>query len=244
MFMFSLYSALIAAPQRVTIDTAAVGPAFDGFGGVSAGTGPRLLVDYEEPTRSHILDLLFKPDFGASMQILKIEIGGTGDSTQGTEASHEPHKGAMVPDAGYELWLAREAKARNPLIKLYGLAWNFPDWIAEGTAGFGMRAAGYLVDWLKVARDHHKLDIDIIGWQNEHVWEDADVVAFRSAMDRSGFGSVQLAVADCGPGPGYQTPDISERIQASAALDAAAAIVGHHYPVSSMPVESNRSFYE
>merc|ERR1719440_1546743 len=80
------------SPQQLTLDVHAHGQAYDGLGGVSAGTGPRLLIDYEEPTRSHILDLLFKPSFGASVQILKVEIGGTGDSTQGTEASHEPEK--------------------------------------------------------------------------------------------------------------------------------------------------------
>ena len=34
---------------------------------------------------------------------------------------------------GYEWWLMTQAKARNPNIKLYGLAWGAPGWI--GTTG-------------------------------------------------------------------------------------------------------------
>ena len=90
------------APRRsrdhvVHIDTSSanVGPEFDGFGGCSAGTGPRLLPDYEPEARSQILDFLFLPNHGASLDILKVEIGGEGDSTTGTESSHEPQPGVF-----------------------------------------------------------------------------------------------------------------------------------------------------
>ena len=33
---------------------------------------------------------------------------------------------------GYEWWLMRQAKARNPAITLYGLPWGFPNWINHG----------------------------------------------------------------------------------------------------------------
>lgn len=50
---------------------------FDGIGGLSAGASSRLLVvDYIEPSRSGILDALFLPNYGLSLQILKVEIGG------------------------------------------------------------------------------------------------------------------------------------------------------------------------
>jgi hypothetical protein len=81
----------------VRIDTApaAHGPEFHGLGGCSAGTGPRLLVDYPEPARSTLLDYLFLPNHGASLDIIKLEIGGEGDSTTGTESSHEPQEGVF-----------------------------------------------------------------------------------------------------------------------------------------------------
>src|SRR6202007_2555791 len=93
----------------------------------------RLLTDYPEPQRTQILDYLFKPGYGASMQILKVEIGGDTNSTSGADPSHEHTRGSVNCDRGYEWWLAGQAKARNPNIKLYGLAWGAPGWI--GTTG-------------------------------------------------------------------------------------------------------------
>ena len=52
----------------IHVDPRNLGPRFDGIGGVSAGTGPRLLVDYTPERRSAILDYLFLPNFGASLQ--------------------------------------------------------------------------------------------------------------------------------------------------------------------------------
>ena len=46
---------------------------FDGHGGVSGGGGgTRLLYDYTDPSRTTILDLLFKPKYGAALQILYV----------------------------------------------------------------------------------------------------------------------------------------------------------------------------
>ena len=70
-------------------DINGVGRSFDGIGGLSGGGATsRLLVNYKEPYRSHILDFLFKPQFGSSLHILKVEIGGDTQSTEGTEHSH------------------------------------------------------------------------------------------------------------------------------------------------------------
>ena len=95
-----------------------------------------LLPSYPEPQRSTILDLLFKPNYGAALQILKVEIGGDAQSTDGAESSHM-HDPWATPDftRGYEWFLMKEAKARNPEIKLYGLPWAFPQWVscAPGT---------------------------------------------------------------------------------------------------------------
>ena len=75
-----------------TIDPAAVGAKFEGVGGASGGGGgTRLLVDYPEAVRSDILDILFKPKFGMSLQHCKVEIGCDGDTTQGSEPYVSPH---------------------------------------------------------------------------------------------------------------------------------------------------------
>ena len=79
-----------AAADSITINGAGTGRAFDGVGAISGGGGnSRLLVDYPEPQRSQILDYLFKPGYGAALQILKVEIGGDTNSTDGAESSHE-----------------------------------------------------------------------------------------------------------------------------------------------------------
>jgi hypothetical protein len=54
------------------LDGASAGLTFDGHGLLSAGASSRLLRDYSEPHRSQILDYLFKPQFGASLDIIKV----------------------------------------------------------------------------------------------------------------------------------------------------------------------------
>ena len=66
------FAILCHADDRV-VDKTFLGLRFDGIGGLSGGGATsRLLVDYKEPERSQILDYLFKPNFGASLHILKV----------------------------------------------------------------------------------------------------------------------------------------------------------------------------
>lgn len=100
-------------------------------------TAPHRVVcryDYEDKARSDILDLLFKPKFGAALHILKVEVGCDGDTTQGAEQSHMRNINDDSPtafDRGYENWLMVEAKARSPSIHLSGLEWGVPGWVTE-----------------------------------------------------------------------------------------------------------------
>ena len=71
----------------ITVDGSQTSVEFDGHGGLSAGGTSRLLIEYPEPQRSEILDYLFKPGFGSSLAVLKLEIGGDTQSTDGTETS-------------------------------------------------------------------------------------------------------------------------------------------------------------
>ena len=111
-------------PVELIIDPASPGEVFEGIGAVSAGASSRLLIDYPEPWRSHILDFLFEPGYGASLQHLKVEIGGDINSTDGTEPSHMRERGQENFDRGYEWWLMQEAIARNPDIVLGGASQN------------------------------------------------------------------------------------------------------------------------
>ena len=55
---------------------------------MSAAPRPACCTTMREPYRSDVLDYLFKPDFGAGFQHLKVEIGGGENSTCGSEPSH------------------------------------------------------------------------------------------------------------------------------------------------------------
>src|SRR2546423_1773225 len=72
----SITSASAATTTTINVNGSGGGRVFDGVGAISGGGGnSRLLVDYPEPQRSQLLDYLFKPGYGANVQILKIEIG-------------------------------------------------------------------------------------------------------------------------------------------------------------------------
>ncbi len=144
----------------IPVNLAGPGRTFDGIGAISGGGGnSRLLIDYPAKQRQQILDYLFKPGYGADLQMLKIEIGGDANSTDGAEPSIEHTKGVINCNAGYEFWLAEQAKKLNPNIKLYGLAWAAPGWIGNGTTFWSPDSINYLMSWLGCAKQHG-LNID------------------------------------------------------------------------------------
>lgn len=82
MAALSLLAALLAvaggSAAPALLNFSVLGPAFDGIGALSGGGGvTRLLVDYPTPLQQDIFDILFKPNAGASLQIIKVEIGET-----------------------------------------------------------------------------------------------------------------------------------------------------------------------
>ena len=105
----------------VIINGARPGPAFQGIGAISGGGGnSRLLIDYPPRDRAQILDYLFLPHFGASLQMLKLEIGGGGFSSDGSEPSVEAVKGRL--DCGTGSWLTPSLEYQ-PAARLTGPAW-------------------------------------------------------------------------------------------------------------------------
>eukprot|EP00438_Fugacium_kawagutii_P001295 Skav226279 [mRNA] locus=scaffold3301:65612:66792:+ [translate_table: standard] len=144
---------------QLSVDRTTLGNTFDGIGGLSGGGATSVLLpNYAEPSRSQILDYLFKPNFGASLQILKVEIGGDSQSTDGTESSHMHDSDNVNLHTGYEWWLMKEAKKRNPNIKLYGLAWAFPSWVGNRSGDpfkFPELTARYLVEWVAGAKSEY-----------------------------------------------------------------------------------------
>lgn len=132
-----LCPAVAGGPVAGHVDPRSPGRVFEGIGGLSAGASSRLLFDYPEPMRSDILDYLFKPNFGASLHHVKVEIGGDVNSTGGSESAHARTREEFLNpreeyfNRGYEWWLMKEAKKRNPAILLDVLQWGAPPWIGE-----------------------------------------------------------------------------------------------------------------
>uniref|UniRef100_A0A671N649 Galactocerebrosidase-like n=1 Tax=Sinocyclocheilus anshuiensis TaxID=1608454 RepID=A0A671N649_9TELE len=75
---------------------------------------------------------------------------------------------------GYEWWLMKEAKKRNPNITLIGLPWAFPGWVGNGENwpySFPDITASYVVSWIFGAKQYHDLDIDYVGVNASHLFQ-------------------------------------------------------------------------
>ncbi|XP_074641561.1 galactocerebrosidase-like [Tubulanus polymorphus] len=226
-----LISSVMSAGVYDVDDTPGLGLEFDGVGGISAGATSPLLVNYPEPYRSHILDYLFKPNFGASLHILKVEIGGDSQSTDGTEASHMHTSDDENYFRGYEWWLMKEAKFRNPNIRLYGLPWAFPVWLGSQGNPYKNRTnlVTYIMNWITGAQKYHNLTIDYIGIWNERPFDTEYIKMLREALDQSGYETLRIVAAD-----GVWEPIISDVLDdpvLSKAIDA----IGVHYPGTHSP---------
>jgi len=182
----------------ITIDGTKGGRVFDGVGAISGGGGNSVqLISYPEPQRGDILDYLFKPGAGAALQILKVEVGGDAFSSCGAEPSHEHSRGVLNPSGGYEWWLMQEAKARNPVIRFYGLAWAAPGWIGGG-AFWSQDMIDYLVAWVECAASHG-LAIHYLGGWNEEGYDATWFKALRKSLDAAGHIGTKIAASDKDP---------------------------------------------
>jgi O-glycosyl hydrolase len=221
---FGVATAQAATSTTITVNGSGGGRTFDGVGAISGGGGnSRLLIDYPEPQRSQLLDYLFKPGYGAAVQILKIEIGGDANSTDGAEPSVEHVKGTVNCAAGYEFWLAEQAKARNPGIKLYGLPWAAPGWIDSGTNYWVQDSIDYLLTWLGCAKSHG-LTIDYLGGRNEKGHNVGWSENLNTALSANGFGAIKVVSDDS---VGWK---VADDMQSDSAFKAAVDVVGSHYP--------------
>ncbi len=214
-----------APDQVITLDPSSGGRVYEGMGAISGGGGTsRLLVDYPADERNEILDYMFKPQYGASLDILKVEIGGDTHSSNGAEPSHMRAPGQVDCNRGYEWWLMKEAKKRNPDISLYGLAWGAPGWFRGGY--WSQDSIDYFIAWLDCAAKHN-LDIDYMGGRNEREPDLDWYVDFRRALDEHGYQDVQLVAAD-EAGTQRNVDYLKENPEFAKVVD----VIGTHYPCS------------
>lgn len=229
--MFALLGAGLAAASlastnpvtTITVDGNRPGAEYMGIGAISGGGGDsRYLVDYPEPERDQIFNYLFRPNFGANLQMLKIEIGGDSNSTDGAEPSIEPAPGQINCNAGYEWTIAAQAEALNPKIKLYGLQWAAPGWVGDSV--WTQKDVNYVIDWMNCAKSH-RLTISYLGGWNERDYNASWYKEMRQALDANGYKDVQLMADDEIGGRHWA---IADAVASDPALSAAVGVVGVH----------------
>ena len=214
-----------SAVQVVELKGDAGGKRFDGIGVVNGGGATSVLLkDYPEPQRSQILDLVYKPKFGASVSALLVEIPGDGNSTQGSMPSHMRTRDDLDYSRGYTWWILREAKQRNPNLTLDGAAWSAPGWIGNGNF-WSQDAADYYVKWLQGLRKVYSLEFDALGCRNEKGISYDFVKMLRATLDTNGFEKVKIHAFDNWPG---NKLDFVKDMVADAKLREAVDLIGAH----------------
>lgn len=193
MIVIMVFSALSGSfAQSIVINGKAGGKRFDGIGAVSGGGGTSVLLkDYPNKQRDEILDLLFKPKFGASISALLVEVPGDGNSTQGSEPSHMHSRTDLNYYRGYEWWLMREAKKRNPALSLDANVWSAPRWIGNNQF-WSQDMCDYVVKWIQGLKSTHGLTLDAIGLRNERGVNIDYVKMLHRTLNNNGLAQVKI----------------------------------------------------
>lgn len=182
--------------RTIVLDGRTEGKRFDGIGVVNGGGATSVLLkDYAEPWRSQILDMVYKPKFGASVSALLVEIPGDGNSTQGSMPSHSHWRGDCNLRRGYTWWILREAKRRNPKLTLDATAWSAPGWIGNGNF-WSQDAVDYYLTWLQGLRSIYGLELDAIGCRNERGDDYPFVKNLKQSLVAGGFDNVKVHAFD------------------------------------------------
>jgi hypothetical protein len=126
--------------------------------------------------------------------------GGDTNSTDGSESSHMHTASVVNCNTGYEWQLMQAARARNPAIKLYGLAWGAPGWIGGGNF-WSTDMVNYLVSWLNCAKSKG-LAINYLGGWNERGYNIGWYEQLRSALNSDGYSGMQIVGAHYPPAGG------------------------------------------
>jgi galactosylceramidase len=211
--------------QTVVISGKTKGVRFDGIGAVSGGGATSVLLkDYPDLQRKQVLDLLFKPKFGASLSALLVEVPGDGNSTQGSEPSHMHSRNDENYFRGYEWWIMKEAKNRNPAITLDANGWSAPRWVGNNNF-WSQDMCDYYVKWIKGLKNVHGVTLDAIGCRNEKGTSYDFVKMFRKTLDSQGLLAVRIHAFDNWPKDKF---DFAKDMKTDTALNNAIDIISAH----------------
>ena len=235
--MLALAMNATSAVQTIRITNLQQGKRFDGIGAVNGGGATSVLLkDYPEPQRSQIMDMVYKPMFGASVSAILVEVPGDGNSTQGSMPSHSHYQGDHNYLRGYMWWVMQESKRRNAALSLDATSWSAPAWVSDF---WSENMVGYYIDWLKGLREVHGLELDALGCHNEKGWNAEFAKNLRRAMNEQGFKDVKLH----GFGNwGNQKMDFLKRMQEDQELcDALDAVCAHTFSEIQLTPEQRKA---
>ncbi len=166
-----------AAPSIIRWD--ATRQTIDGFGICEAFHQARHIMEYQEPARTEILDLLFSTQKGAGVSILRniVGDGGTwGNAIDGPTPTIQPQEGVWNWTGDEDqIWLMRQAKGYG-CTQFLSTVWSPPGWMKTSNAvsdGGSLRPdkyaayADYLSRYVREYQQSHGLTISAISLQNE-----------------------------------------------------------------------------
>ena len=225
--------------HSVTIndDPLSIGRTYDGIGAITSNGETRYIYDYAEPYRSQILDFLFLPTYGLSLQILKVEIGSDVQSTLGTEAAHI-HNRNEQPNCyrGIQFWYAAEAQKRNPNITIAALEWSGPGFFTNNSF-FSIDNINFIISWLDCMEHTWNVTVDYLGIWNEPPITEVPIdylFNLRSALNNNNYQHIIIDATDTGVGSS-PTVQLVKDLIANTSLQDAVNIVSMHHPCGTLP---------
>jgi len=166
------------AKSTGTVDWSRTAQEIDGFGASGAFHMAGDLMDFPEPQRTEILDILFSQSKGAGLSIVRNFVGdggSWGSKTNGPSPSIEPQEGVWnwTGDED-EIWLMNEAGKRG-CTRYVSTVWSPPAWMKTNNNVIGghlrpdkyQAFAEYLSMYVRGYKEHHGIEIYAISLANE-----------------------------------------------------------------------------
>ena len=202
------YKAVTIDGNTVNTDEASV---WRGLGAVTGNNSSRLLMDYktENPEAYwEIMNMLFKPDYGAGLSHVKIEFGTDVNSSSGTEPSimrSADETADVTRGAGF--MFAADALSINPDITVDLLRWGEPKWVTDAFAESEEKGFEARYKWYKAAIDGA---YDTYGMKFTHISADGNEPAKidtdwiiyladrleNETDERYDYGTIKIVAAD------------------------------------------------
>lgn len=215
------------------------GTVYRGLGVVTGNNSSRLLLDYKElhpDSYWQMMRLLFEPDYGLGLSLVKLEFGADVNSSSGTEPCimRSAEEAADVT-RGAGFIFAADAKRINPNVKVDLLRWGEPRWVRDAfdrskEEGLEARYRWYL-SAIEGAYDTFGLRFDNISADgNEPAGVDADWIVYFSKRlkaepaPRYDYSAIRIVASD-----EVGTWHIAEAMMANEELRDAVDILGEHY---------------